>query len=77
MQVQSFQINVPQAVLDDLQKRLAGTRWTDEVEGIGWDYGTNLGYLKGLVDYWQHKYDWRKHEAELNKNASWRPLYSP
>ena len=72
MQVQSFQINVPQAVLDDLQKRLARTRWTDEVEGVGWDYGTNLDYLKELVDYWQHQYDWRKHEAELNKFQQFR-----
>ena len=66
MQVQSFRINVPQAVLDDLQKRLARTRWTDEVEGVGWDYGTNLDYLKELVDHWQHPYDWRKQEAKLN-----------
>lgn len=72
MQVQSFQINVPQAVLDDLQKRLARTRWTDEVEGVGWDYGTNLDYLKELVNYWQHQYDWRKHEAELNKFQQFR-----
>ncbi|MBI1879203.1 MAG: epoxide hydrolase [Chloroflexi bacterium] len=66
MQVQSFQINVPQAVLDDLQARLARTRWTDEVEGAGWDYGANLGYMKKLADYWQHQYDWRKQEAKLN-----------
>ena len=69
MQVQSFQINVPHAVLDDLQKRLADTRWPDEVEGVGWDYGTNLGYMKELVAYWQNNYDWRKQEAQLNKFA--------
>jgi pimeloyl-ACP methyl ester carboxylesterase len=72
MQIQPFQINVPQAVLDDLQKRLARTRWTDEVEGVGWDYGTNLDYLKELVDYWQHQYNWRKQEAELNKFAQFK-----
>jgi pimeloyl-ACP methyl ester carboxylesterase len=72
MQIPSFQINIPQTVLDGLQKRLARTRWTDEIEGVGWDYGTNLDYLKGLVDYWQHKYDWRKHEAELNKFAQFK-----
>jgi hypothetical protein len=30
MGVQSFQINVPQAMLDDLQARLARTRWPGE-----------------------------------------------
>ncbi len=72
MRVQPFQINIPQPILDDLQERLANTRWTDEVEGAGWDYGTNLGYMKELVDYWQHKYDWRKQEAELNKFAQFK-----
>jgi pimeloyl-ACP methyl ester carboxylesterase len=66
MQIQPFQINVPQAVLDDLQKRLARTRWTDEVTDSGWNMGTNLDYMKELADYWQHQYDWRKQEARLN-----------
>lgn len=72
MKVQPFQVNVPQPVLDDLRERLANTRWTDEVVGAGWDYGTNLGYMKELVDYWQYKYDWRKQEAELNKFAQFK-----
>ncbi|MCI0649477.1 MAG: epoxide hydrolase N-terminal domain-containing protein, partial [Chloroflexi bacterium] len=70
--VQPFKINVPQNVLDDLQKRLKRTRWTDEVEGTGWDYGTNLSYMKELVAYWQHQYDWRKQEAALNKVAQFK-----
>jgi pimeloyl-ACP methyl ester carboxylesterase len=67
MAVKPFKIDVPQDVLDDLQERLADTRWPDEVEGAGWSYGTNLSYMKALVDYWQHKFDWRKQEAELNQ----------
>jgi len=50
MTIQSFQVNVPQAILDDLQKRLARTRWPDEVDGVGWDYGTNLSYMKELAE---------------------------
>lgn len=67
MAVEPFQINIPQTVLDDLQKRLARTRWPDEVVGAGWDYGTNLGYMKELADYWLNKYDWRSQEAKLNQ----------
>lgn len=72
MSIQPFQINIPQAVLQDLKERLAQTRWPDEVEGAGWDYGTNLDYLKGLVDYWQNKYDWCVQEAELNRFDQFR-----
>ena len=72
MSIQPFTINIPQATLEDLRERLARTRWPDEVEGAGWDYGTNVGYLKELVDYWQHTFDWRAQEAKLNKYAQFR-----
>ncbi len=44
-----FVIAVPDLVLNDLQQRLALTRWPDEVPGSGWQYGSNLSYLKELV----------------------------
>jgi pimeloyl-ACP methyl ester carboxylesterase len=72
MSIQPFTIQVPQATLDDVHERLARTRWTDEIPGAGWDYGTNLGYLKELVDYWQRTFDWRKQEAKLNQFAQFR-----
>ena len=66
MAIEPFTIDVPQATLEDLNERLARTRWTDDVEGAGWSMGANAAYLKELTDYWQQRYDWRKHEAELN-----------
>jgi pimeloyl-ACP methyl ester carboxylesterase len=66
-QIRPFAINIPQSALDDLQARLKRTRWPDEADGAGWSMGTNLAYMKDLVDYWQQQYDWRKHEAELNQ----------
>jgi pimeloyl-ACP methyl ester carboxylesterase len=72
MNIQPFKIAIPQTTLDDLRERLARTRWPDEVEGAGWDYGTNLQYMKEFTDYWQHKYDWRKQEAELNTFAQFK-----
>jgi pimeloyl-ACP methyl ester carboxylesterase len=66
MQLQPFKINVAQHVLDDLKTRLQNTRWTDEVPGAGWHYGTNSTYLKDLVDYWQHQFDWKAQEKKLN-----------
>ena len=69
MNIQSFTINVPQATLNDLHERLARTQWPDEAEHTDWNYGTNLGYMKDLVNYWQHSYDWRTQEAKLNQFA--------
>ena len=61
-----FKIHVPDTVLTDLKRRLAQSRFADEIPGAGWDYGTNLAYLKSLVDYWRDKYDWRAQEKRLN-----------
>ncbi len=68
--MQPFTIAVPEATLDDLARRLAATRWPDD--DAGWEYGTALPYMKELVDYWQHRYDWRRHEAALNTFAQFR-----
>jgi epoxide hydrolase len=37
-EIQPYRIDIPQADLDDLRDRLHRTRWTDEYEGVGWDY---------------------------------------
>jgi pimeloyl-ACP methyl ester carboxylesterase len=65
--VRPFRIDVDQAVLDDLQERLARTRWPDAIDGSGWDYGIDLGYMKDLVEHWRTKYDWRVEERRLNE----------
>ncbi|MEU5877728.1 epoxide hydrolase family protein [Spirillospora sp. NPDC047279] len=62
-----FQINIPQADLDDLNARLAATRWPDQLPGAGWDYGVEKDHLTELVEYWRTGYDWREQEARLNK----------
>ena len=67
-----FVIAVPEAVLDDLQQRLALTRWPDEIPASGWQYGSNMAYVKELVHYWQHQYDWRTHERLLNGFPQYR-----
>ena len=72
MEIERFTIDVSQEVLDDLAVRLAGTRWPDEIPGAGWDYGTNMGYLRELVEYWQTEYDWRAQERALNELEHFR-----
>lgn len=67
MAVTKFQIEIPAETLLDLKERLGNIRWPDETKGAGWDYGTNLEYLKALIKYWTDKYDLPKHEADLNR----------
>jgi pimeloyl-ACP methyl ester carboxylesterase len=67
MDLQSFTIQIPQATLDDLHKRLDRTSWPDELPGVGWNYGVPLAYVKKLSEYWCDRYDWRKWETRLNR----------
>jgi epoxide hydrolase len=64
--IEKFEIRVDEAVLEDLRRRLAQTRFPDQIEGTGWEYGIALDELRELVEYWRDKYDWRAQEAQLN-----------
>ena len=66
MEVRPFTIAVADSVLEDLRQRLVDTRWPDEIPDTGWDYGSNLAYIKELVEYWRTDFDWRAQEAKLN-----------
>ncbi|GLY85639.1 epoxide hydrolase family protein [Actinoallomurus iriomotensis] len=65
--IRPFRIDVPEADLADLHERLDRTRWPDELPGAGWAYGVPRDYLRELVRYWRHEYDWRAAEALLNR----------
>jgi pimeloyl-ACP methyl ester carboxylesterase len=67
VRVEPFSIQVGEAVLSDLRARIRATRWPDQVAGIGWDQGTELGYLRDLLAYWAGEFDWRARERELNR----------
>ena len=66
MDIKPFTVGLRPAVLDDLRERLENTRWPDEVSGAGWDYGTNLGFMRSLIDYWHEDFDWPAQERALN-----------
>jgi pimeloyl-ACP methyl ester carboxylesterase len=65
--VQPFRVEIPQADLDDLQARLALTRYPTPAPGDDWVYGTPVSYLKEMVDYWRTGFDWRAQEARMNE----------
>jgi pimeloyl-ACP methyl ester carboxylesterase len=64
--IKPFNIEIPQADLDDLHRRLAQTRWPAQIAGTGWSRGVPLDYLKELAEYWRTGFDWRAQEKQLN-----------
>ncbi len=67
-----FTLKIAEAGLDDLRDRLARTRLPDQAPGESWAYGTDVAYLKELIEYWRTRFDWRGQEAELNRFPQYR-----
>jgi microsomal epoxide hydrolase len=65
--IHPFRVDIDPQILGDLQIRLERTRWASQIEGTGWDAGTDVDYLKELLDYWQKRFDWRAQERLLNQ----------
>jgi pimeloyl-ACP methyl ester carboxylesterase len=61
-----FKLHVADDVLADLRSRLARTRFPDQAPDEPWAYGTDVAYLRELVEYWRTQFDWRAQEARLN-----------
>jgi pimeloyl-ACP methyl ester carboxylesterase len=72
MDVRPFEVQVTEDVLGDLRERLGRTRWPEEIADAGWEQGTNLAYLRELVEYWEGSFDWREQEEKLNRFAHFR-----
>jgi pimeloyl-ACP methyl ester carboxylesterase len=64
--IRPFEVNVPEADLEDLRRRLAATRWPDRETVPDRSQGAPLADLQELVRYWATDYDWRRGEASLN-----------
>ncbi|MBP1886077.1 epoxide hydrolase family protein [Sinorhizobium mexicanum] len=64
--VRPFRVDVPEAELVDLRRRLAATRWPDPETVSDRSQGVQLDKLQELVRYWETGYDWRKAEEKLN-----------
>ncbi len=61
-----FLIDIADDVIDDLRSRIRLTRWPDAAPGEPWSQGTDLLYLRGMLDYWANGFDWGAQQRALN-----------
>ncbi|WP_371401434.1 epoxide hydrolase 1 [Kribbella sp. NBC_00662] len=64
--IRSFQVEIPQEQLDDLRRRVAGTRWPGKELVEDRSQGVQQAMLQEVARYWADEYDWRRVEARLN-----------
>ena len=68
--IKPFKINVSDDVLNEIYRKVKNYPWHEMPKGGGWEYGTNLDYMKKFSNYWVNKFDWRKCESKINKYSN-------
>src|SRR5688500_14494790 len=61
-----FRVNVPEAALVELRRRITATRWPERELVADRSQGVQLATMRELAGYWATEYDWRACEAKLN-----------
>jgi pimeloyl-ACP methyl ester carboxylesterase len=64
--IRPFRVNVPEAELTELRRRINATRWPDKETVSDASQGVQLATMRALARYWATEYDWRACEARLN-----------
>jgi pimeloyl-ACP methyl ester carboxylesterase len=63
--IRRFQMNIPEAELVELRRRIKATRWPEKEVVADDTQGVQLATIQKLASYWGSEYDWRKVEARL------------
>ena len=65
-----FSVQIAQTTINDIMRKVAAFSMPDApVGGPGgaWAYGADAGFMKTLIEYWLHGYDWRAAETGLGQ----------
>jgi pimeloyl-ACP methyl ester carboxylesterase len=64
--VQKFEVAVPEADVGAMYARLRDARWAADLGNENWRYGVQREWLEDLVAYWRDEFDWRAAERAIN-----------
>jgi pimeloyl-ACP methyl ester carboxylesterase len=64
--IRPFQVNIPEAELTELRRRIKATKWPERETVTDTSQGVQLATIQALARYWATEYEWRKIEAKMN-----------
>jgi len=65
--IKPFKVEISEENLQDIYSKVKNYQWHEMPNDGGWNYGTNLDYMKDFSKYWVEKFNWRKTEEKINK----------
>ena len=72
--IKPFKIDIPDKELEEIYLKVKNYRWHEMPDDGGWEYGTNIDYMKEISNYWIKDFDWRKHETKINKFSNFTTI---
>ncbi len=66
-----FKLNVSKDILQEINLKVKNYSWHEMPDDGGWEYGTNLEYMKEISNYWVNTFNWKKQEEEINKFSNY------
>jgi len=70
--IKPIKVDIGNKILETIKKKVKNYPWHEMPDDGGWKYGTNLDYMKEISRYWVEEFDWKKHEANINKFKNFR-----
>ena len=64
--IKSFKVQISEEKLQNIYSKVKNYQWHEMPDDGGWDYGTNLDYMKEFSNYWVSKFNWKKTEEKIN-----------
>ena len=65
--VKPFKVNISEQIIRETYSKVKKYPWHEISKEGGWEYGTNLDYMKEISKYWVNDFNWRKYEDKINK----------
>ena len=72
--IKPFKVNIPDKTLEEIYTKVKNYPWHEMPNEGGWEYGTNLDYMREISNYWVKDFNWRKHEEEINKFSNFTTI---
>ena len=65
--IKPFKVEISDKYLQNIYSKVKNYPWHEMPDDGGWNYGTNLEYMKEFSKYWIENFDWRETEKKINK----------
>ena len=65
--INPFKVKIPDEIIKNINSKVKNYSWHEMPDDGGWDYGTNLDYMKEFSKYWLENYNWRETEKKINR----------